>query len=994
MASLAVAVAPQTKGVAALSRPDSPSSVSSAKRKRPDGDEASPSIAGDDETKQHINGSESHRDEKELIRDYFNVLRKYVMMQQTTTTPISSPLGKLIAYSSLRFDTDGSVLNRTVPSGEVNGEPLSKRQKSEDPTAPSTIQGRVQQDRYKTLEDLVSDITLVVDAQVAAQKSSGSDGDDKVSSAIKFKDLAYQLYRRELAYPQIETPKAIKAGADRDGKPATALMIYSATSTGRRPLLTSMQRKSGADQDQDKSITQSSLPNGVYIAEMPSDVPHKDQPARSLTLGELFPSPRNLPPLQPHKPSKSTIKNNILTFYHPELTPQSKFHSGTYFAQHLSMGHWLDYSNATPSTHIKTKQRERAQSLAGVKPSSDELEMSEMEALFRGAFSSFAPCKDDTAAVVPSGQLSHMYWQQWGRRNFQRAIELETSDENGTSVDGQPDPSAPMELDDKLIEEAIAGWDDSAVDPSLSAAMGEKKANEDKEVDELLEEVSDLIETLASYQRNRNLTLPTSQDRHSTDPQNGDMLRNSSLSHQPNEEEMMTYQALKAQLSMIIQTLPPFAVARLNSDKLEELNVSTKIQIRTKEYRGVMDEDEPASRARHAAASQAPTPRASHRTPSVSTSVPYASPQYGAQQYGATARSPMPTTPHFPQTPVRTASHNMYQRPHSGVAVPQPQQRPMPQQPYRAPNGYGLAGQLAKSQTPYGHSNMAQYSAGVPNQPRMQPHQAYAGTPQGTSNHRYPQGYPGVYPQQQQPTPQQALAQAQMQPQQHYTPQHMQQQRQFTPYMNGAAPMPQQGMPQQVMPQQVVQPHMYNQSPTPPQQQQQMGRPAYGTPGQVPMAPSVRQISGGGQLMPQPQGNRSVGITGYHTVMGDAQQQQVIDQARQQLQARQDAQSRTIGFGKPQGEIAGLAGIGLSGNVDIHKLAAARANMAARTTNMSPSPKPMVGPVPTGSPMQAVINGVGAGPTPVASPMARPVSVRNAPPPSLGPRGFSPPPPF
>jgi len=58
-----------------------------------------------------------------------------------------------------------------------------------------------------------------------------------------------------------------------------------------------------------------------------------------------------------------------LTFYHPELTEKSKYRSNTYFSQTLTSGNWLDYSNATPAIHAKNKQRERAQSLAGLKPS-------------------------------------------------------------------------------------------------------------------------------------------------------------------------------------------------------------------------------------------------------------------------------------------------------------------------------------------------------------------------------------------------------------------------------------------------------------------------------------------------------------------------------------------------------------------------------------------------------------------------------------------------
>jgi len=908
----------------------------------------------------------------------------------------------MLTISSL--DQDTAILKFPLPERDQNDEPQAKRQKSEESTTAAatatTIEDKVKQDGYSTLEEFMADITLAGKAQLAKLASTESSGepvasDEKATKVTTLMGKAYELFRRELAYPQLDgyQPDKPKPMDDDDSQKLGCLMIQADTNTGRRPLLSSLPQRPNVEsegKERTPKITGDiDLPPGFQLLRPAPGISANDMPGRSRVFGQTFPSPGNLAPLQPHKPAKSAIKNNVLTFYHPELTNQSRFRSGTYFSQNLSMGQWLDYSNATPSSHIKTKQRQRAQSLAGHKPSSTELEMSEMEALFRGAFSTFAPCKDDTAAMISSGQLSHMYWQQWGRRDLQRMIEsYDPSDETAEDAAGPV-----MEIDEEFIQEVADNWDDSAIDPSLSQVFGQK-STEDKEVDDLLEEVSDLIETLASYQRNRNLTLPTSQDRHSTDPPNGDMLRNGSLCHQPTEEETMTYEALKSQLSLIIQTLPPFAVARIDSDKLQDLNVSTKIEVRAIEYKGMMEEDEPAARARQAAAQASNSGQRSHRTPSVSAGTPYANHQYGAQ-YGG--RSPMPNTPHYPQTPVRPQP-NMYQRSASAVQMAQPHQAQGRQSPqaYRTPSSYGgLAPQLAKSQTPYGHSNMPQYAGGVPNPGRMHPHQqGYPNMGQGTPNQRFPPGFQGGYP----PQPQQQ--------QQQQTPQPMHPQQpvprtQFPPYLNGQMPQ------RTATPQMQGQSHGYNQSPTPShqqhhQQQQQMSRPPYGTPGQA-MPAHARQYSAGSPgMMPQPvpqqqaaaqqqSATRAVGITGYHTFMGDAEQQQLVEQARQQAQARQDAQARTIGYGTkvPPGEIAGLAGIGLTGmgNVDLQKLAAHRANKTAMGNNnnsMSPSPKPSVQPV--RSPMSGGANGAVA-PPPAASPFSMQGS--SASPAPVG--GFNPP---
>ncbi len=63
--------------------------------------------------------------------------------------------------------------------------------------------------------------------------------------------------------------------------------------------------------------------------------------------------------------------------------------------------------------------------------------------------------------------------------------------------------------------------------------------------------------------------------------------------------------SIASQLALIIKTLPPYAIAKLNGDQLEELLISTKVQISTDQYRGVMEEDDAAAQARLRAQQQA-----------------------------------------------------------------------------------------------------------------------------------------------------------------------------------------------------------------------------------------------------------------------------------------------------------------------------------------------------------------------------------------------------
>ncbi|EGO55695.1 hypothetical protein NEUTE1DRAFT_131378 [Neurospora tetrasperma FGSC 2508] len=970
MASPAVA-APQANGVTTLSRPQSPASVTTAKRKRDVDDDSGPELNGSDTdgSKPTVNGLHTVRDSKVLISDFFTTLQSFDIG--------SHP-----------------ILKRPLLESHSDDDPSPpKKPKSEDGSAQPSIADKISQNAYNTVDELVSDVVGAAKAQLAELESASSESDDgstdeAIAQTAAFRTKALELYRREMAYPHVPrhvAPKPDLKEAMNGGMGGLVLTTVGAAPTVR-PLFTSLQRAT-APGGVAKSLPEGSLPHGVTATRiLPEFTATTDKNTRSLTLGELFPSPRNLPPLQPPKAPKNITKGNVLTFYHPELTEKSRYRSGTYFTQNLATGHWLDYSNATPTTHARSKQRERAQSLAGHRPSSTELEISEMEAMFRGAFSSFAPCKDDSAAIIPSGQLGRIWWQRIGRRNFEKLVDVDGPEDGNvdTTMTGTDED---VEIDEELVKSAIENWDDNLVDPSLEELLG-KKSTEEKEMDDMLEEVSDLIETLASYQRNRNLTLPTSQDRYSADPVNADMLRNGNLSHQPSEEEMMTYQALKAQLSSIVQTLPPYAVARLNADKLGELNVSTKIEIRTDEYKGVMEEDEQARLARQAAATAATTNQRQQQRGSVSGPGQFAH-QYPGQ-FTPSAR-PIANAQHFPQTPGRPNPPMYQQRPPSAVPIPQvlpqsQQRAPPPPASYRPPTNYGYAPQLAKAPAPYGQHNVPGGYAPSPPQPRMAPHPGpgYNMAPAGPPGQRYPPGYPGPqgYPQHQPMHPQHVQHPG---PPQHPSP-HMQQHPQqpgfAPPYTNGA-PMPRAITPQ-VPPQT---PHHYGPTPTPtppppppgpPQQHQQMQRGPYGTPGQS-MPPQNMQPNnmqrqygaGSPPMMPAPQNmNRTPSLTGYATVMPEVQQRQVMEQAR----ARADAEQRASGhMGKvAQGEVVGLAGIGLGGNVDVHKIAAAKAMQMGgpgggsgqgQVTNMPPSPKlPMHGgPSP--------VNGVTPVPVPVPSPI-------------------------
>ncbi|KAL1873896.1 hypothetical protein Daus18300_003768 [Diaporthe australafricana] len=879
------------------------------------------------EAKPTVNGDHPPRDESSLIRDYFRVLQ--------------------------RHDTTPSILKRPLPEPSTTEEPQAKRQKSDDDSKALCIEDKVTQDSYKLLDQLVTDLKQVIQDRIVEMRSAqsaeaASFDEDALTQLNEFRDTAMALHSREMSYPACaptgakDAPSALDEIAQGPSNGSSVLTLFG-NAQQPRTLFSSLPKRisdPGHPEGVVKPLPDVRLPTGVsFTSVLPSTSTEK--PTRVSTLGELFPSPANLPPLQPPKAPKTTTKSKILGFYHPELAERSRYRQGSYYSADLTTGVWLDYSNATPPSKNKSRQRERTLSLAGQKPSSADVEMTEMEALFRGAFSSFAPEKDDSGAIVPSGEVARIWYQRHGHRYMEQMIESELA---GDEDDDANDGIAPLVIDEDELASIVEKWDDSLVDPALTIedVLG-KKSDEEKEVDDTLQDISDLIETLSSYQRNRNMTLPTSQNRSSADPAKADML-NGPLAQEPTDEERDTYQMLKDQLALIIQALPPYAVARLNSDKLEELNVSTKLEVRSDVFRGILDEESTSARHRHhSQASQvAQTPRQPQRTPSFHSTTPYQGQPYN-RQYQAPNQTPVPIPNHYQQSPARPPIPPNFSRqvsaPMQGM-TPQ-QHRPVTGQPFARPNGY--TPQSMQQARPYGTPTAVPPFQASPGQPRMAT--GYPGGAQpGTPGQRYPSGYAGYNAQQPQPG---------MQPQFH------QQAANFVPHMNGAGSIPPRTTSPQVPQYQAGQ----NYSPRPGQQPMPRTQQPYGTPGQPGGHPGVpRYPSNGGQQNPPHSPATGSGQGGWANPMSPQRQYE------QQLQARNQAAARMNAFtDKIQNHsVAGLGGIGLGGTP-----AHMRTNMPG-VNQSSPSPRPVsatggMNGVPQPSPSPASVPGATPSPAPATA---------------------------
>lgn len=554
---------------------------------------------------------------------------------------------------------------------------------------------------------------------------------ESIAQLKRFKTKAAELVQREKAFAAARSSKQQPNGisltrsntGQQDAKSLTigehkkVLTIPANVATNTKQLFSSLPKS--------QSLLERGLPNAIQTTQI---IPSKSSGAYDEkkkpppTLGELFPAPASLQPLQPPKPSKiATTRGSSVGWYHPSSVDPVKSRSSAYSNQNISTGQWLDYNSKVVENHDpQRKRRERALSLSGTRITQPESETAEqeaarMEAMFRSAYSSFAPSKDDSAAIAPTAVMDRIWWQRVGERSFARADDnVGTLDVTMTDADAEQ-----LEiLDEAEIEAAINEWDESMVDPELGMASHESKPIHDKDTQEVLDGISELLETLNSYQRNRNLSI--NPPRSAGTLAAGDVPANAAQSG-PSESEIATYNILKSQLALMVSQLPPYAVAKLNSDKLEALSISTKMPILLEDHKSVVEEDEMAAKAKLAAMNASSSRASTSYRNSTSASygnqfAPTARSTSGAHSYYSTQTPIRATTSSSQRIPSTAPTIPYGQRPNPNVTYQSSQPRFQPTYPHQTPR---------PSQTGYGQSSSGAQYFQNPTTPSYTPAQSH-----------------------------------------------------------------------------------------------------------------------------------------------------------------------------------------------------------------------------------------------------------------------------
>ena len=800
------------------------------------------------------------------------------------------------------------------------GEPTKKSQKVAQSSKTSTIRENLSSGSYQSPNELLKDVKKASDELLAPLK--GANSSDTINSNVRQSDLSLDEIRLQagvLAFRKVLVNLILRETREYDSdktkdstngvlesdtsvkpetvdessgpgltedvqEPKTVLTLF-ANASGPRQLFSSLQRPVRVSSNRqanhlDTSVHVSLPLSGANLPHILSTTQitpiHTSNIRKSAkkdcvsTLKDIFSPPAHLPPLQPPKSAKPLSNRSATVSWlpHTRSSHRDRHAVQTYPTQNLSTGQWLGYGGVELprepfSPEAKRKQRDRALSTgeANPPPTQDALaaiEVARRDALFRSAYSSFAPNHDDSVAIVPEKVKSRVWWHKVNEIKSGEHIILDPALEEASSDSlVRNEQNSTNEIDE--FKEASENFEPETMDNAIRRSS---VADDGKEIQDLLGEISDLLETLYSYQKIRNSSI-TSPGRPAIG-QSAPVQTSAGSGSQPSDAEFDVYKMLKSQLSMMVSMLPPFAVAKLNGEQLADLGISKKIVIETKDYKGVMEEDQLSKIAKQTA-SLGTANRLMHTQPT-------------AQHSPATSHYNRPS-PVARQAHV-AASYYPQQQPPARTPAANPQRHVGYAQSYHTPNSASKSAyrpmrtnydnQNAKfsQHTNYSHINAVQH---YQHQQQQRPHQGYPYSP-----HQYPQASMAQgHNYAQIGTPANQVSQANAYSPQGYSPQPN------SHAMNSVAPM------------------------KTPQQNQQHGNMRAPYSAQLPGANRSQYLTPNGLQMgyqsssarsARPTTPSSLGPSGFHTSMTTEQQQLMMDRQRAQLgmQAQAHAQAANM----------------------------------------------------------------------------------------------------
>lgn len=523
--------------------------------------------------------------------------------------------------TSQRYDLAKALLQQTLPSNKI-GQPVSKKQRTEHQE--NSIGARLELEFYNTVSALADDLQLAVN-NLKEENSGIAHADiEKVERTIA------RYAARSSAAPR--SPKA--AAAPSAGQVLT--VRSNVEGGGVRQLFSGLRVTSSADRDLGE-IDLRKLPNGFDITEATILDAHQLTTSRDArTFGDVFAQQKNIRPLEKPMPTTGT-QSMKLVFQQPFENALTR-NKDDYRAAHVTAGTWLTYPASETDFDVRP----------GMKPKTNDF-----DSLFNVVFSSFAPSEDNTMAIIPRSDRARLWYMRHGTRSLGRIIP-QSSHFNAFSTSDYP------QIGDDF-QDVIDRFEPVSVEDAQGSSGECCKGNSD-----VLEEIMELLQTLASQQRIRLQNYQDNVDRVIPD--------------KPDHAENDVFELLRKQLQILVASLPPFAIAKLDGEQLKELNISTALIMHVPDVAGTAQPDEGTlQKQRLAVAQQATLKRPSPAPVRNSYNAPTP-----AQSYNSQVRNYVATTTQTPSMPgyaQRNAQSYSTPRPNA-VANYQPQAYGRTQQPY------------------------------------------------------------------------------------------------------------------------------------------------------------------------------------------------------------------------------------------------------------------------------------------------------------------------
>ncbi|KAK5173042.1 uncharacterized protein LTR77_003164 [Saxophila tyrrhenica] len=617
-------------------------------------------------------------------------------------------------------DTTPSFLQHVIDGRNEKERPTKAARLSEADSSANTIASKLASGAYPNLTVLYEDAEYVRQGMITAIRKEAKDrGEERMSiedlkriqRVQAFAQVIANAVAQEVRYeavhgvPKIKEEQRDVNGYKKDestrdgGQGGNVLTLFGNAPTPKQ-LFSSTQRPLNGTRDNiiktELPVEEMSLPNGLTATKI-MPLPADDQTSGP-TFEDVFAPPFNLPQLHPPKAQKrSTTRDNTMMWEFKDPVSRAN-RKGGYTTQSQTVADWLGYGGVDgkeepSSPREKRKQRDRAlsggESSDAVldKDSIAEAAAKEEEALFRRAYSSFAPSCDNSRALVSEETKSMMWWSKIGERRYQGTFAIDPALLDDRPSDYLNEPvlvGAKNELEEfgRVVEEL------EDLDGDLQPA---ELVRDKTDVEQVLQQISALLETLASHQRIRTASFPSSSTASRTPISPAPVLSSRiGRPDSPAEDEVTMYHSIRRELAYLILKLPPYAVAKLDGDQLADLGISKSLPFDAKDIKGTMEEDQATRMAKHnalqTAAGIASLTRSgsnnnqhysstSQRTPAIGQA---ANTRYGTQ-YGA-SRTPM--QPSFQ----RSTSNQSTTYGTPGVGAPRPGYGQQPNQYSRPPS--------------------------------------------------------------------------------------------------------------------------------------------------------------------------------------------------------------------------------------------------------------------------------------------------------------------